>query len=361
MGPSGCGKSTLLRLLAGLLPSTSGSLTLGEPLRGPGRKSAIVFPSPVLLPWRTILQNILLPIEFRKWPIAEYRRKAVDLLALVGLGQFVNTFFPMSFLAEYGGTAAIVRALVQDPKLLLMDEPFGALDAMTREQLNLEVLRIWSRSRKTRGLRHPFDRGIHIPIGPGFRHDVAPRYARGDHRHRSPASARSQDYQHREVRGLRGSHPIIARCQGRAFLMTVLNLFGKHQGHLSGYRKLPSWRSVVRGYPQLTISPRHSGCDPDGMVGRQPCVASADLYRSAPGAGLARARERVGAGTVGSWRLLVSRRHHEVWEALLGFAMRSEYWRGVGVYHRPLADPGEEHISICGRLSIAARRSPWRP
>jgi NitT/TauT family transport system ATP-binding protein len=149
VGPSGCGKSTLLRLLAGLLPSTSGSLTLaGEPLRGPGPESAIVFQSPVLLPWRTILQNVLLPIEFRKWPIAEYRRKAVDLLALVGLGQFVDAF-PYELSGGMQQRAAIVRALVQDPKLLLMDEPFGALDAMTREQLNLEVLRIWSRSRKT--------------------------------------------------------------------------------------------------------------------------------------------------------------------------------------------------------------------
>ena len=185
VGPSGCGKSTLLRLLAGLLPSTSGSLTLaGEPLRGPGRQSAIVFQSPVLLPWRTILQNILLPIEFRKWPIAEYRRKAVDLLALVGLGQFVDAF-PYELSGGMQQRAAIVRALVQDPKLLLMDEPFGALDAMT-----------------------------HIPVGPGFRHDVAARYARGDYRHRSPASARPQDDQHREVWGLRGSHPIIARRQG---------------------------------------------------------------------------------------------------------------------------------------------------
>ena len=100
-----------------------------------------MFQSPVLLPWRTILQNILLPIEFRKWPIAEYRRKAVDLLALVGLGQFVDAF-PYELSGGMQQRAAIVRALVQDPKLLLMDEPFGALDAMTREQLNLEVLRI---------------------------------------------------------------------------------------------------------------------------------------------------------------------------------------------------------------------------
>jgi NitT/TauT family transport system ATP-binding protein len=96
VGPSGCGKSTLLRLLAGLLPCTSGVLTLGgEPLHGPGRDSAIVFQSPVLLPWRTILQNILLPIEFRRWPVAEYRRKAIDLLTLVGLAHS-STHFPMS-------------------------------------------------------------------------------------------------------------------------------------------------------------------------------------------------------------------------------------------------------------------------
>ena len=246
VGPSGCGKSTLLRLLAGLLPSTSGSLTLaGEPLRGPGRKSAIVFQSPVLLPWRTILQNILLPIEFRKWPIAEYRRKAVDLLALVGLGQFVDAF-PYELSGGMQQRAAIVRALVQDPKLLLMDEPFGALDAMTREQLNQGVLdgaaaaRPWSSS--------PIRSRNPSPVGPGFRHDVAARYARGDHRHRSPASARSQDDQHREVRGLRGSHPIIARCQGRALLMTVLNLFGKRGASpvTARYRRGGRWSAAIR-------------------------------------------------------------------------------------------------------------------
>jgi NitT/TauT family transport system ATP-binding protein len=149
VGPSGCGKSTLLRLLAGLLPCTSGSLSLGgAPLRGPGRESAVVFQSPVLLPWRTILQNVLLPIEFRKLPVPEYRAKAIDLLATVGLQDFANRF-PYELSGGMQQRAAIVRALVQDPRLLLMDEPFGALDAMTREQLNLEVLRIWSGSRKT--------------------------------------------------------------------------------------------------------------------------------------------------------------------------------------------------------------------
>jgi NitT/TauT family transport system ATP-binding protein len=149
VGPSGCGKSTLLRLLAGLLPLTGGTLELaGEPLRNPGRESAVVFQSPVLLPWRTILQNVLLPIEFRRLPIAEFRERAVDLLAMVGLADFAQRF-PNELSGGMQQRAAIVRALVQNPRLLLMDEPFGALDAMTREQLNLEVLRIWSGSRKT--------------------------------------------------------------------------------------------------------------------------------------------------------------------------------------------------------------------
>jgi NitT/TauT family transport system ATP-binding protein len=149
VGPSGCGKSTLLRLLAGLLPCTDGQLSLADrPLRGPGRETAVVFQSPVLLPWRTIVQNVLLPIEFRRLPVAEFRAKAMDLLAMVGLAEFADRF-PHELSGGMQQRAAIVRALVQDPRLLLMDEPFGALDAMTREQLNLEVLRIWSGSRKT--------------------------------------------------------------------------------------------------------------------------------------------------------------------------------------------------------------------
>jgi NitT/TauT family transport system ATP-binding protein len=149
VGPSGCGKSTVLRLLAGLLPSTTGSLHIGDkPLRGPGSESAVVFQSPVLLPWRTILQNVLLPIEFRRLPIEEFRPKAIDLLAMVGLADFADRF-PHELSGGMQQRAAIVRALVQNPRLLLMDEPFGALDAMTREQLNLEVLRIWSGSAKT--------------------------------------------------------------------------------------------------------------------------------------------------------------------------------------------------------------------
>ncbi len=149
VGQSGCGKSTLLKVLAGLLPYTAGSVELnGKPLRGPTPQAAIVFQSPVLLPWRTVLDNVLLPIEFRKLPVADYRQSAADLLAMVGLSEFAQRY-PFELSGGMQQRTAIVRALIQDPRLLLMDEPFGALDAMTREQMNLELLRIWSQNRKT--------------------------------------------------------------------------------------------------------------------------------------------------------------------------------------------------------------------
>ncbi len=149
VGQSGCGKSTLLKVLAGLLPYSAGSVELnGKRLRGPSPEAAVVFQSPVLLPWRTVLENVLLPIEFRKLPLMDYRPKAAELLALVGLRDFASRY-PFELSGGMQQRAAIVRALVQDPRLLLMDEPFGALDAMTREQMNLELMRIWSASRKT--------------------------------------------------------------------------------------------------------------------------------------------------------------------------------------------------------------------
>jgi NitT/TauT family transport system ATP-binding protein len=149
VGQSGCGKSTLLKILAGLLPFTAGTVELnGVPLRGPSKEASVVFQSPVLLPWRTVLENVLLPIEFRGLPRLQYRQSALDLLATTGLRDFADRY-PYELSGGMQQRAAIVRALIQDPKLLLMDEPFGALDAMTREQMNLELMRIWSRSRKT--------------------------------------------------------------------------------------------------------------------------------------------------------------------------------------------------------------------
>ena len=149
VGPSGCGKSTLLRILAGLNQPTAGAVELhGRPRLAPGPETAVVFQQPILLPWRTILENVLLPIEFRELNLPTYRARAIELLASVGLGGFENRH-PHELSGGMQQRAAIARALIQDPEILLMDEPFGALDAMTREQMNLDVLRIWRESRKT--------------------------------------------------------------------------------------------------------------------------------------------------------------------------------------------------------------------
>jgi len=134
---------------SGLLPFTAGSVELnGRPLRGPTRETAVVFQSPVLLPWRTVLDNVMLPIEFRKLPLAMYLQSAVSLLEMVGLSEFAQRY-PFELSGGMQQRVAIARALLQEPRLLLMDEPFGALDAMTRDQMNLELVRIWGRSRKT--------------------------------------------------------------------------------------------------------------------------------------------------------------------------------------------------------------------
>jgi NitT/TauT family transport system ATP-binding protein len=149
VGPSGCGKSTLLKILAGLLPRSGGTLTRsGRELDGPGPDLGMVFQAPVLLPWRTVLENVLLPTEFRRLKLEPYRLRALELLDLVGLGEFKNRY-PSELSGGMQQRAAIVRALVQDPPILLMDEPFGALDALTREQMNEELLRIWTRNPKT--------------------------------------------------------------------------------------------------------------------------------------------------------------------------------------------------------------------
>ncbi|SFK78381.1 ABC transporter ATP-binding protein [Falsiroseomonas stagni] len=149
VGPSGCGKSTLLKLVTGLRQATSGRITLhGRPVAGPRPDVGIVFQSPVLFPWRTVLDNVLLPADVLKLPRAQYTDRAKELLELVGLGGF-ETMYPQELSGGMQQRAAIARALVHDAPLLLMDEPFGALDAMTREQMNLELQRIWAASRKT--------------------------------------------------------------------------------------------------------------------------------------------------------------------------------------------------------------------
>ena len=149
VGTSGCGKTTLLKILAGLIRPSAGEVSLrGKPMDGPQRDMGIVFQSPVLLPWRTVLQNVLLPIEVLGWDSARYAGRATELLEMVGLADFREKY-PGELSGGMQQRAAIVRALVYDPSLLLMDEPFSALDAMTREQMNLDLERIWERSRKT--------------------------------------------------------------------------------------------------------------------------------------------------------------------------------------------------------------------
>jgi NitT/TauT family transport system ATP-binding protein len=149
VGPSGCGKSTLLKILAGLIPRTSGDVRIGsrEVVR-PDRDTGLVFQAPVLLPWRTVLENVLLPVEISRLRKKEFHERAASLLRLVGLEGFEQRY-PFELSGGMQQRASIVRALVHDPKMLLMDEPFGALDAMTREQMNIETLRIWEASRKT--------------------------------------------------------------------------------------------------------------------------------------------------------------------------------------------------------------------
>jgi NitT/TauT family transport system ATP-binding protein len=149
VGPSGCGKSTLLRMIAGLEKASAGAIKIdGVPVTSPRRDIGLVFQSPVMLPWRTILKNVLVPAEVLKLDPAPSGRRAQELLTLVGLEGFGDRY-PDELSGGMPQRAAIARALMHDPKILLMDEPFGALDALTREAMNLELLRIWQASTKT--------------------------------------------------------------------------------------------------------------------------------------------------------------------------------------------------------------------
>jgi NitT/TauT family transport system ATP-binding protein len=149
VGPSGCGKSTLLRIVAGLRPASTGSVVVdGHPVTRPIPAVGMVFQAPVLLKWRTVRDNVLLAAELSNLAPAAYRARADELLRLVGLGDFADKR-PRELSGGMQQRVSICRALISDPALLLMDEPFGALDAMTREEMCLELLRIWSERRKT--------------------------------------------------------------------------------------------------------------------------------------------------------------------------------------------------------------------
>jgi NitT/TauT family transport system ATP-binding protein len=149
VGASGCGKSTLLRIVGGLSEQTTGDVLLdGSPVTGPRRDVGFVFQTPELLPWRTVLSNSLIGAEILRLDMAQAKRRALDLIRLVGLEGFESAR-PSELSGGMQQRNALVRALLHEPKLLLMDEPFGALDALTRETMGLELLRIWSTLRCT--------------------------------------------------------------------------------------------------------------------------------------------------------------------------------------------------------------------
>ncbi|HEX9617065.1 MAG TPA: ABC transporter ATP-binding protein [Anaerolineales bacterium] len=149
LGPSGSGKSTLLRVLAGLLPATYGEVFYaGQRLTGPRRGIGVVFQKANLMPWRTVLENITLPLELQQVAAEEARARAQDLVDLVGLQGFEDSL-PRDLSGGMAQRVAIARALVHDPQVLLLDEPFGALDALTRERMGAELMRIWQARRKT--------------------------------------------------------------------------------------------------------------------------------------------------------------------------------------------------------------------
>jgi NitT/TauT family transport system ATP-binding protein len=149
VGPSGCGKTTLLRILAALEPRTSGTVMIaGDPIGRIRNDVSVVFQQAVLLPWYDVLENILLPARLRKDEVAAATERAHYLLELVGLADFARKY-PFELSGGMQQRISICRALLRDPRILLMDEPFGALDAMTRETMNLELMRIWAEQRKT--------------------------------------------------------------------------------------------------------------------------------------------------------------------------------------------------------------------
>jgi NitT/TauT family transport system ATP-binding protein len=163
IGPTGCGKSTLLRAIAGLVPYTSGQITWkGDPITVPGKDRAVVFQNPSLLPWRTVLRNAAYGAEGHGHPRAEAERRAREMLEMVGLSQFADRY-PHELSGGMQQRVNIARALAIDPDILLLDEPFSALDSQTREIMGGELLRIWEATAKTAVLiTHQIDEAVFL-------------------------------------------------------------------------------------------------------------------------------------------------------------------------------------------------------
>ena len=149
VGPSGCGKSTLLMMVAGLLPITSGTISIGGSfVMGPRRETSMMFQTPTLFPWRSVLANVMFPIEIQKGNRQTFYHEAIKLLDITGIIEFKDRL-PEQLSGGMAQRVSLCRALITNPELLLMDEPFSALDALTRDDMSLELQRIWERFRKT--------------------------------------------------------------------------------------------------------------------------------------------------------------------------------------------------------------------
>jgi NitT/TauT family transport system ATP-binding protein len=149
VGPSGCGKSTLMMMVAGLVPVSAGHIVIdGKRITKPYSDVGVIFQRDALLEWRSVLNNILLQIDVRRLARRDYEAKARELLGRVGLAGFEN-YHPWELSGGMRQRVALCRGLIHDPAMVLLDEPFGALDALTREQMNLDLQRIWLETRKT--------------------------------------------------------------------------------------------------------------------------------------------------------------------------------------------------------------------
>jgi NitT/TauT family transport system ATP-binding protein len=149
IGPSGCGKTTVLKIIAGLLSPTKGEVVIeGRRVMGPGTDRATVFQSPGLMPWKSVVDNVILALEFAEVPKSQRRARAIKYVDVVGLREF-HDHFPGELSGGMQQRVGIARALAIEPQVLLMDEPFGALDAMTRAQMQSELVRIWEHERRT--------------------------------------------------------------------------------------------------------------------------------------------------------------------------------------------------------------------
>ena len=149
LGPSGCGKSTALNIMGGLLSATEGTVTFeGQPLTGPSRDIGMMFQQAVMFPWRTTIENVLLPVEVFGLSKKDYQAKAEELLGMVGISEFAQAY-PWQLSGGMQQRAALCRVLIHHPKLLLLDEPFGALDEFTRETMNQELLRLQAHTKAT--------------------------------------------------------------------------------------------------------------------------------------------------------------------------------------------------------------------